>query len=281
MSGIEVAGLVFGILPILVEVVKSYSTVADGLHTFRHYSREVKSISLKVNVQNGIFLNHCRLLLRLVEDEKVVEDMLEDGSDRRWTSKELNDKLNDVLRDSFELCCSIVEETKEVIDEIDEEMTTFNELKARKKMVCACLATLRRHTLISLLQDETFRATIKRLRGAIQITFNKSKYERWIADLRERNDDLSTIRAQVSAFQHQATSATGMLVRHRALPERFRSIQSASQKLHEALCSAWCCDDARHRGHHAKLCLEAEVRAEVRLDLAISCHETPSEGRKG
>jgi hypothetical protein len=140
MSGIEVAGLVFGILPILVEVVKSYSTVADGLHTLRHYSREVKSISLQVNVQNGIFLNHCRLLLRLVEDEKAAEDMLEDGSDRRWTSKELNDKLNDVLRDSFELCCNIIEETKDVIDEIKEEMEKFDELKARKNMVCACPA---------------------------------------------------------------------------------------------------------------------------------------------
>jgi hypothetical protein len=140
MSGIEVAGLVFGILPILVEVVKSFSTVADGLHTFRHYSKEVKSISLQVNVQNGIFLNHCRLMLRLVEDEKAAEDMLEDRSDRRWTSKDLNDKLNNVLRDSFELCYSIIEETKDIIDEIKEEMENFDELKARKNKVCACPA---------------------------------------------------------------------------------------------------------------------------------------------
>jgi hypothetical protein len=138
MSGIEVAGLVFGVLPMLVEVVKSYSTVADGLHTFRHYSKEVKSISLQVNVQNGIFLNHCRLMLRLVEDEKAAEDMLEDKSDRRWTSKDLNDKLSDVLRDSFKLCWSIIEETKDVIDEIKGEMEKFDELKARKKKVCAC-----------------------------------------------------------------------------------------------------------------------------------------------
>jgi hypothetical protein len=137
MSGIEVAGLAFGILPILIEVVKSYSTVADGLHTFRHYSKEVKYVSLQTNVQNGIFLNHCRLLLRLVEDDEVAEDMLEDRSDQRWTSKELNDKLNVVLKKSIALCCSIIEGTRDAIDEMKEEIGRFNDLKSQKKMVCA------------------------------------------------------------------------------------------------------------------------------------------------
>lgn len=137
MSGIEVAGLVFGILPILIEVVKSYSDVADGLQTFRHWSKEVKSIALALNTQNVIFLNYCRLLLRLVEDDKAAEDMLENRSDQRWTSKELNDKLNVVLKDSLELCRSIIEETKDVIDEMKEEMRKFDHIKAQKKMVGA------------------------------------------------------------------------------------------------------------------------------------------------
>jgi hypothetical protein len=137
MSGIEVAGLVFGILPILIEVVKSYSDVADSLHTFRHYSKEVKSISLQLKVQNGIFLNHCRLLIRLVEDDRAAEDMLEDGSDQRWTSKELNDKLNVVLKDSLDLSRSIIEEIKDVVDDMKEEMRKFDNLKAQKKLVSA------------------------------------------------------------------------------------------------------------------------------------------------
>jgi hypothetical protein len=137
MSGIEVAGLVFGVLPILIQAVKAYGTVADGLHTFRHYSKEVKTISRQLGVCNGIFLNHCRLLLRLVEDGKAAEDMLEDAADRRWTSKELNDKLNVVLKDSFDICHSIIEGTKDAIDEMQEEMKTFKVLKASKNMVCA------------------------------------------------------------------------------------------------------------------------------------------------
>jgi hypothetical protein len=120
---------------------------------------------------------------------------------------------------------------------------------------------------------------MKRLRGVAQVAFNKSKYERCLTDLRDRNDDLSTLRSQIRAFQHQATSTIGTVMRHKTLPDRFQSIQGASQKLLEALCSAWCCDDSKHCGHYAKLCLDAEVQAEVRLDLAISCHETSNNGQ--
>lgn len=78
MSGIGIGGSVFGILPILVEVVKSYCTVKEALNTFRRYSKEVRSVSLQLKVQTGIFLNHCRLLLCLVEDDQIAEDMLRD-----------------------------------------------------------------------------------------------------------------------------------------------------------------------------------------------------------
>jgi hypothetical protein len=271
MSGIEVAGLVFGVLPLLIETVKAYSTLADGLHRLRHYSKEVKSIALQLNTQHVIFLNHCRLLLRIVENERVVEEMLEDQTDQRWTSKTLNDKMNEVLRASFQLCRDIIDGTKDVVDDMREEMGGFDVLTDGKKPVSGSKQSP--HLSTHQRQGESISTAIKRLRKAVKVTFNKSKYEKCLASLRDRNDDLSVLRSQIGAFQ-QTSNTTGALVRHQALPERFQSIQSASQKLHEALCNAWCCDDPAHGGHYAKLCLDAEVHTEVRLDLAISCHET-------
>jgi hypothetical protein len=126
-------------------------------------------------------------------------------------------------------------------------------------------------------QNEKLKTAIKRLRGAITLTFEKSSYERSIEKLRDRNGELGALRQQIVAFQ-QITPATGNLVKHRTLPGRFQFIQNASQKLHEALCNAWCCDDPAHRGHYAKLCLDADFQTEVRLDLAIFCHETAADG---
>ena len=280
MSGVEVAGLVFGVLPILIEAIKAYGSVSDGLRTFRHWSREVKSISVQLKVQNGIFLNECRLLLRHIEDDKAADAMLDDEADQRWTSKELNDRLNTVLKNNLELCCSIIEETKEIVDEMRKEMSKFDVLQQRKQKVRAqswlAASTFSEGRLAHSPQDEKIKAVIKRLRGAISIAFDKSKYERCLASLRDRNGDLSSLRSHIDAFQQNART-TSALVNHKPLPGRFQNIQNASQKLHEALCGAWCCEDSLHRGHYAKLCLDAEAKPEVHLDLAISCHGNTTE----
>lgn len=135
MSGIEIAGLAFGVLPILIEVVKSYSTVSKKVHTLRHYSKEIKSISAQLKVHNGIFLNEVRLLLRSIEDEDEVESMLEDAADGRWTSRQLNEKLRTVLRDSFDICHSVIEEMRETIEVMREEMAKFDVLLDQKSKV--------------------------------------------------------------------------------------------------------------------------------------------------
>lgn len=135
MSGIEIAGLALGVLPILIEVVKCYSTVSKKVHTLRYYSTEIESISKQLKVHKGIFLNEVRLLLRSIEDEEEVESMLADASDQRWTSKRLNDKLSAVLQGSFEICRSIVEETKDIIEAMKEEMSQFDVLLEQRSKV--------------------------------------------------------------------------------------------------------------------------------------------------
>jgi hypothetical protein len=137
MSGIEFAGLAFGVLPVLIEAVKAYSYVSSTLHTFRHYSKEVKSIRVRFRVHHGIFLNECRLLLRLIENEQGVKDMLEDESDKRWYSKAINDKFNNILKDNFELCCDIIAASKDGVAELNEEMRKFDELRQRRDQVRA------------------------------------------------------------------------------------------------------------------------------------------------
>ncbi|KAJ8114277.1 hypothetical protein OPT61_g3796 [Boeremia exigua] len=261
MSGIEIAGLAFGVLPLLVEAVKSYSTISKKTHTLRHYSKEIKSISEQLKVHRGIFLNEVRLLLRSVTSEEEVESMLEDAVDQRWTKTYLDNKIRMVLQDSFEVCRGIIEETGDILDTMRGEMAKFDELLAQRT------------------KGESFKSALKRLGGAFKITFNKSQYDSCLANLRDRNGDLKTLRSQVSTFQRQDYQKRGSGIQNKALPNGIGLIQNASHKLHEALCGAWCCDDPAHRGHDAKLCIDAQVQAEVRLDLAISCYEPCLNGK--
>lgn len=137
MSGFEVVSVVFGVLPVLIEAVKAYSSVSESLHTFRHYSKEIKAIRVQFKVHHGIFLNEGRLLLRLVGDERAAKDMLDDAADTRWKSKELNDRFNTALKDNFELCRSIIEASKDIADGLIEELRKFDILVERKAQVRA------------------------------------------------------------------------------------------------------------------------------------------------
>jgi hypothetical protein len=135
MSGLEIAGLAFGVLPILIEVIKSYSEISKTFNTLRGYSREMKSISEQLKIHNGIFLNEVRLLLRSIEDEKEVESMLNEADDRRWKARDLNDKIAAVLGESFDLCRSIIESTKDIIDAMGDDMARFDEILEQKTKV--------------------------------------------------------------------------------------------------------------------------------------------------
>ncbi|KAF2998007.1 hypothetical protein E8E13_007355 [Curvularia kusanoi] len=220
MSGIEIAGLVIGVLPLLVELVKSYSTISRRAHVLRHYGKTVKSLSTQLETQNGLFMNEIRLLLLCVEEENVVEEMLADDNNERWTNDELGKKLHRVLGDNYLICRNIIEEIKDMIEELRKDLKQFDIFWDRK------------------------------LKG-------------------ESINDLSTLRLQMNALQEYPATTK----QYTAVPKNYGSIQVAARKLHEALCEAWCCDDAAHRSHYAKLCLEAHVQSEVQLDLAISCHE--------
>lgn len=126
MSGIEIAGLAVGVLPILVELVKSYSTILRKARTLRHHGKVIRSLATQLDTQNGIFLNEVRLLLRSVEEENVIETMLENANDYRWTSSELSSRLRWALRENFSVCRNIVEEIGDSIEELREDLALFD-----------------------------------------------------------------------------------------------------------------------------------------------------------
>jgi hypothetical protein len=127
MSGIEIAGLAIGVLPLLVELVKSYSAILRRAHTFRHYGKAVKSLSTQLDTQNGLFMNEIRLLLLCVEDEAVVESMLADASDQHWTrDDDLGKRLHLVLGNNFIICRNIIEEIIEMVVDLRKDLEQFD-----------------------------------------------------------------------------------------------------------------------------------------------------------
>jgi hypothetical protein len=135
MSGIEVAGLAFGILPILVEVLKSYTTVRDKVRTIRRCTQVAEDVSAEFAVIRITFLNDVRWILHSIEDKQYAKNILEDVDDWRPMSRELNDQLNTVLQDSYNACFDIIKRSKVILEEMNDELKRFDILLVEKTQV--------------------------------------------------------------------------------------------------------------------------------------------------
>lgn len=137
MTGLEVPGLLFGVLPIFIEAIKAYSTICEKVHTFRYCSREVRSIDVQFQVERRIFLNECQLLLRLITDDVQAKEMVEDGQHPLWNDETINERMNSCLQNNYKLCQSIIENTQITLEEIGEEISSLELVKASRAKVSA------------------------------------------------------------------------------------------------------------------------------------------------
>ncbi|EMD92419.1 hypothetical protein COCC4DRAFT_162540 [Bipolaris maydis ATCC 48331] len=255
MSGLEIAGLAVGVLPILFEVVKSYSIIRDKIRTFRRCNQELEDVFVEFKAIRVIFFNEVRLLLRSMEIKKQVKLDLEECNNRRWANQETEDRFRAVLQDNYDACREIIQHISRYLEEIASELENFEPFLSQK------------------LPTESIRSVYKRLSKSLKFTFNKSRYDKCLTSLRDRNSELISLRSQVVAIEQQEVPS-GVCIQHVPLPSRFKTIQTVSRKLHESLCGAWRCNQPTHCGHDAKLCLDADAKHDVTLDLAISCRES-------
>ena len=72
----EVAGLTISIVPLVIEAAKKYHVVCELLQTYRNCTKEVFKLHAKCSTSGAIFENECLLLLSLVEDRKVLLEII-------------------------------------------------------------------------------------------------------------------------------------------------------------------------------------------------------------
>ncbi|KAF3052262.1 hypothetical protein E8E11_011472 [Didymella keratinophila] len=96
----------------------------------------------------------------------------------------LDESLKTVLRENFNVCHGIIEESQGTIGSMGKELEKFNVLLEQKK------------------KGESIKKTLRRLGGAIRIAFDKTQYDDGLARLRETNGDLNALRSQIGVFQH-------------------------------------------------------------------------------
>lgn len=113
------------------------------------------------------------------------------------------------------------------------------------------------------------RDTWERVKKGMALTFSRKDYESGLDELRYANNDLKSLRDQVTQLQNPYKLVSKRPIR----PQGWSDIQEAARALHGTLTGVWSCRQASHFRHFVKLFLEAEKADEsVHMDIAIVCH---------
>ncbi|KAB2576462.1 hypothetical protein DBV05_g4978 [Lasiodiplodia theobromae] len=111
MSGIEVAGLVLGALPLIVEALKAYSNGISTIGTYLRYELPLKTLHMDLSVEYTLYQNACeRLLEGLVDDNDEREALLQEPGGRAWRNPDLERKLQQRLSKTYSIFNDIMQE---------------------------------------------------------------------------------------------------------------------------------------------------------------------------
>ena len=111
MSGIEIAGLILGAFPLLLNTLEKHREAARLFGDWWDISRPYKECMRIIRVEHLFFVNYTRKLLgRLLYDTSSLEELLVDPFSDQWRSESLTSSLKDLLPTSYEIYIGVIED---------------------------------------------------------------------------------------------------------------------------------------------------------------------------
>lgn len=129
MSGVEVAGLILGAIPLIIEGFKRSQIAFAAFDTYRHYPKELTKLNAKISAQKTVFRNNCiNLLSTITNDRPKVDAMLTEISHAAWQDAAMYNTLAtqvEALDESFTSCQRTMEQIDNALQSICKETEAF------------------------------------------------------------------------------------------------------------------------------------------------------------
>ena len=117
MSGIELAGLVLGAIPVVVAGLESYIKGVATIKRYFKYKNELKSLRTSLTTEYDIFRNSCEELLEgLVQTQRMALLLIDPGG-ALWKDPAIEKKLRRRLQDAYSGYLETVDDMELAIEE--------------------------------------------------------------------------------------------------------------------------------------------------------------------
>ena len=123
MSGIEIAGLVLAIFPLVFKGLRCFPEGAESIKSWKEYQDQLRKYSQTLSTQQTIYLNTIsRLFEDIIESDDALEALLENPQQALSYDQQYDDALKRRLGRSYDNFVSIAEEMLEALRIIQEEL---------------------------------------------------------------------------------------------------------------------------------------------------------------
>lgn len=97
MSGIEVAGVVLGAIPVILDLFNLLKEAFGQFRTYGKFAKVALRLDSKIEVQKTVFRNTCFNLLSIIDDRSKIQDLIRRPIDTVWSDKILNESFENHL----------------------------------------------------------------------------------------------------------------------------------------------------------------------------------------
>lgn len=126
MSGIEIAGLVLGTFPILIQTLEKYRSGAETVATWWMFENAYRRCLLDLKLHHVLFEGTIERLLPFVVDDSEREYLIMSPQAERWTEPELETRLKEHLPRSYEVVLGLIAEICQCIEELKDNLCLNN-----------------------------------------------------------------------------------------------------------------------------------------------------------
>ena len=117
MSGIEVAGLVLGTIPLIAAGLETYIQGVATIRRYLKYKNELKSLLRALTTEYDIFRNSCEELLEGLVQTRTMALLLQDPGGDPWKDPMLEKKLRIRLQGAYTGYLETVDDMNSVVEE--------------------------------------------------------------------------------------------------------------------------------------------------------------------
>lgn len=240
----EVAGLVLGVVPIVLEALRQYERLYRLCKRFKKCKNGVEELLDCLQTQRVIFMNETRLLLASSVGSNDAEAMMHDDQHPLWHDLATEASVNSLLGDSRDALISSGQHINRKMKHFEEEIGRFR------------------------FDDSSGREWRKEARKRFKYVFSESKLLEIAASIAKLTKRYRTLRSQVQeltilkpepAHDSQTTQAV----------ERVLATQAAAKRVYEVLATAC----KLHTNHHAHFSLRPQYHTsktvtEIKFQIA-------------